>query len=105
MVAEINSSSGGAVTAMNNPAVKTDKPVLPAVKPAGAKLEDVVQLTDLGARLQELTQAVAAIPEVDHARVAQVRQALADGAYQIEPEVIADKLLAMEDLLGSGQKA
>lgn len=104
MVSEISSSCGGVVTALTHSAVKADKPVNPAGKAPGAGLEDVVQLTDLGARLQELTQAVAEVSEVDHARVTQVRQALTDGAYQVEPEVIAEKLIAMEELLGSGQQ-
>ena len=105
MVAEIKSSSGGVVTALTSPTVKADKGVNPVAAAAASGVEDVVQLTDLGARLQALTQAVATVPEVDTAKVAQVRQALADGAYQIEPEVIADKLMMMEDLLGSGRKA
>lgn len=105
MVAEINSSSGGVVTALTNPPVKAEKGANPVAASAGAALEDVVQLTDLGARLQTLTQAVAAVPEVDTARVAQVRQTLSDGAYQIEPEVVADKLMMMEDLLGTGRSA
>jgi negative regulator of flagellin synthesis FlgM len=71
--------------------------------PAGAGLEDVVQLTDLGARLQVLTQSVAAVSEVDHARVEQIRQALVEGSFQVEPEATADKLLAMENLLDNGQ--
>lgn len=104
MVSEINGTCGGVVTALTQSAAKTDKPVNPVAKPASAGSEDVVQLTDLGTRLQELTQAVAEVPEVDRARVGQVRQALADGAYQVEPEAIADKLIAMEELLGSGQK-
>ncbi len=104
MVAEIKNSSGGVVTALTSPTVKADKGASP-VAAAGTAHEDVVQLTALGARLQTLTQAVAGVPEVDTARVAQVRQTLADGAYQIEPEVVADKLMMMEDLLGNGRPA
>jgi negative regulator of flagellin synthesis FlgM len=105
MVAEIKNSSGGVVTALTSPTVKADKGASPVAAVTGATREDVVQLTDLGARLQTLTQSVADVPEVDTVKVAQVRQALSDGAYQIEPEVIADKLMMMEDLLGSGRSA
>lgn len=104
MVSEINGSSGGVVTPLSHSAVKTDNSVNAAAKP-GAGIEDVVQLTDLGTRLQELTQAVSEVPEVDHARIALVRQALTDGTYQIEPEAVADKLMAMEALLGVGRQS
>lgn len=103
MVAEVNGPSGSVVTALNNAPAKVDKPVNPVTRPNGAGAEDVVQLTDLGARLQELGKAVESVPEVDRARVEQLRQALSDGTYQIDPEAIADKLVAMENLLGTGK--
>ncbi len=103
MVAEVNGPSGSAVTALNSAPAKVDKPVNPVAKPGGAGTEDVVQLTDLGTRLQELGKAVESVPEVDRARVEQLRQALSDGTYQVDAEAIADKLVAMENLLGAGK--
>lgn len=107
MVTEVNNSTNSsAVTALSGAAAKLEKTVAPVTPPpAAAGNQDVVELTGLGSRLQELTQAVAEVPEVDKARVAQVRQALTDGSYQVEPEAVADKLLAMENLLGSARKS
>jgi len=104
MVAEVNGPGGSVVTALNSAAVKAEKPVSQVVKPNGTGLEDVVQLTDLGTRLQELSKAVEGVPEVDRTRVEQLRQAVADGTYQVEPAAIADRLIAMENLLGAGQE-
>ena len=41
-------------------------------------------------------------PAVDRARVEAVRAALAEGRYEVRPERIAERLLAMERLLGRG---
>jgi negative regulator of flagellin synthesis FlgM len=39
-------------------------------------------------------------PEVDMAKVSAVRQAISDGSYKVNPEVIADKLLSnAQDML------
>jgi negative regulator of flagellin synthesis FlgM len=107
MVTEVNNNSNNsAVTALASAAAKLEKTAAPvSPPPAAAGNQDVVELTGLGSRLQELTQAVADLPEVDKARVARARQALGDGSYQVEPEAVADKLLAMENLLGSARKS
>jgi len=50
-----------------------------------------------GARqLQDLQSAVAATPVVDGSRVAALREAIANGSYQIDPQRIADGLLAQD---------
>lgn len=106
MVTEVNNSTNSSVvTALSGAAAKLEKTIAPVTPPPAAGNRDVVELTGLGSQLQELTQAVADVPEVDKARVAQVRQALTDGSYQVEPEAVADKLLAMENLLGTARKS
>ncbi|PPE71739.1 flagellar biosynthesis anti-sigma factor FlgM [Caldimonas thermodepolymerans] len=40
------------------------------------------------------TSLLAATPEFDAEKVAAIRQAIADGTYRIDPEAIADKLIA-----------
>jgi negative regulator of flagellin synthesis FlgM len=57
---------------------------------------DRVTLTDTARRLSELTSTVSAQPAVDSNRVEQIRQAIQDGSYQVNPERIADRLIAME---------
>lgn len=58
-----------------------------------------VSITDQARRLASLEQAVHSLPVVNEARVAQIRQAIEEGRYQIQPERIADKLLRTEQEL------
>lgn len=66
----------------------------PAARPGSA--EDSVNLTDGARQLQELQGAVAGTPAVDTARVAELREAIANGSYRIDPQRIADGLLAQD---------
>lgn len=102
MVSEINPSTTGVVTALDSRAAKIDKPQTagPASAPGSS---EVVTLTDLGSRLQQLTQSVADVPAVDGKRVEQFRQAIADGSYQVDAEAVADKLANFEAMLSGPQ--
>lgn len=57
---------------------------------------DSVKLTDDALRLQRLAQAVADAPAVDLKRVADVRERLREGRYEIRPDVIASRLARIE---------
>ncbi|HEY9510955.1 MAG TPA: flagellar biosynthesis anti-sigma factor FlgM [Rhodanobacter sp.] len=71
---------------------------------ASSKVGDEVQLTDSARALQE-----AARPDdgavVDHKRVDQIRQALADGSYTINPARIAEQILALDQQISGTDKA
>jgi negative regulator of flagellin synthesis FlgM len=56
---------------------------------------DSVQLTDSARALQQASGADAQSP-VDTARVEQLRAAVANGSYRINPSQIADRLSALE---------
>lgn len=85
-----------------NPTV--DRDAGPGAKPATPSASDRITLTDAAARLQKLEAALVDHPVVDEQRVADIRQALADGTYRTDPGRIADKLLALErELARSGQ--
>jgi negative regulator of flagellin synthesis FlgM len=58
-----------------------------------------VQITGTARQLAALEQAVKAMPIVDEARVAEVRQAIEEGRYHVAPERIAEKLLRMNNEL------
>lgn len=60
-----------------------------------------VSITDQARRLASLEQAVQRLPVVNEARVAEIRGAIEDGRYQINPERIADQLLRAEQELGN----
>lgn len=60
--------------------------------------DDRVQLTDSARALQEAARTDSGAT-VDTKKVEQVRQALANGTYKIDPSRIADRLLAVENKL------
>lgn len=59
-----------------------------------------IQITDQARQLAALESAVQAMPVVDDARVAEIRNAIEEGRYEVAPERIADKLLSMEKDFG-----
>jgi len=73
----------------------------PAASPTApaAATNDSVNLTDTATRLQQLDELLASAPEIDRARVEQLRQSIADGRYQLDTVHIADKLIALERTL------
>lgn len=73
-----------------------------AKKAASAGVAERVDISSLSARLQE---AGAGEAPVDAQRVAEIKQAIAEGRFQINPERIADGLLAsVHEMLGRADK-
>jgi negative regulator of flagellin synthesis FlgM len=68
-------------------------------KPVATADSTGVRITDSARQLAALEQAIRELPDVDEARVAKVRAAIADGTYQVAPDRIADKLLRLENEL------
>lgn len=70
----------------------------------GGHVGDQIKLTDSALALQD-----AARPQegamVDQQRVEQIRAAIADGSYSINPTQIAGKMLALEQQLNGAVKA
>ena len=66
---------------------------------ASKKDSGAVQITGQARQLAALEQTVKALPIIDEARVAEIRQAIDEGKYRIAPERIADKLLRMNQEL------
>lgn len=56
-----------------------------------AQSGDQVELSSLAARLQEAGSATSA--PIDAARVAEIKQAIVEGRFQVNPERIADGLI------------
>ena len=75
--------------------------VVPAGK-SGSKgsAGDKVELTSDARLLEKLDKALANAPDVDEARVAEVKAAIESGNYEINPDAIADAMLQFEKLLG-----
>lgn len=52
-----------------------------------------VRLSALSSQLQTIESHMADTPVVDAARVSEIRQAIAEGRFKVNPDVVADKLL------------
>ena len=83
-----------------------DSQLKTAVEPTSTQQEsgassttDTVSLSDKAIKLGKLENTVVSTPVVDTQRVEQVRQAIKDGAYEVDPARVADKLMQFESLL------
>ena len=59
-----------------------------------------VHITDQARQMAALEQKIESVPVINEARVAELRRAIEEGRYEINPERIADKLLRSERELG-----
>jgi negative regulator of flagellin synthesis FlgM len=67
----------------------------PAQSPATpSPARDKVEITSLSAQLQQLEKVLNDVGVVDTARVEAIKQAISEGRFRIDSEVVADKLLA-----------
>jgi negative regulator of flagellin synthesis FlgM len=64
--------------------------------PSPAPSTDTVALTDTARLMQRVENMLANVPPTDRARVDAVRQALANGAYEIDPERVAARIVRLE---------
>lgn len=62
---------------------------------------DTVSLTDTATNLQKINQTIDALPVVDTQRVDSIRQAIANGTYEIDPQRTAEKLIGFESALAA----
>jgi negative regulator of flagellin synthesis FlgM len=62
-------------------------------KGAATTVEDSVQVSPLAGQLRDLEDVLAKVPAVDSQRVAEIKQAIAEGRFQVNPERIADGLI------------
>ena len=60
---------------------------------AGTSSGARVQLSAVSSQLQTIESHMADMPVVDAARVAEIRQAIAEGRFKVNPNVVADHLL------------
>ena len=90
-VSEVGSHRGGAPSPTEKVAEKNSAP---------APATDQVSLTPEAQQLRNLEEQVAAQPVVDTQKVNTVKELLANGSYEIDPDRIAGKMMSLEKALG-----
>jgi len=65
----------------------------------GSSSSDTVSISDNAAQLGKLNNASVTTAVVDTQRVEQVKQAISNGSFEVDPAKIADKLMQFESIL------
>ncbi|WP_207062397.1 flagellar biosynthesis anti-sigma factor FlgM [Motiliproteus sp. SC1-56] len=60
---------------------------------------ETVKLSNQALSLQKLEEQAAALPEVNSDRVAQIKQAIDEGSYQVNADRVAAKMIGLEQQL------
>ncbi len=101
MAIEING-----VTTPKTPSTTDDPKLKQAVEQPNAQQEsgksattDTVSLSDNAVQLGKLGNSTASSPVVDAQRVEQVKQAIENGDYEVDPARVAEKLMQFEAVL------
>ncbi|WP_166251323.1 flagellar biosynthesis anti-sigma factor FlgM [Marinobacter salicampi] len=78
---------------------QTSQPQQPAAEQAQAPKTqgENVSLSAQAKDLKQIEQQLASYPEVDDARVEEIKAALADGSYKVDAEKLAQKMLDMDN--------
>lgn len=61
---------------------------------------DTVELTSGAKLLERLEKSLASLPDVDSARVAEIKAAIENGNYEIDADAIASAMIRLERSLG-----
>jgi negative regulator of flagellin synthesis FlgM len=98
----INSSGGANRSRSSAPVVAAPSnktPSTPAAKAEPSNKDNVV-LSSEAQNLVRLQTKISNLPDVNMDRVAAIKQAIAEGRFEINPERIAENMLNQDELLG-----
>jgi len=91
-------SGGGSIKPVSTPGVQ-DVTSAKQPSPSGTAAplpaqSDKVEITSISAQLQQLEKVLNDVSVLDSARVEAIKQAISEGRFRVDSDVVADKLLA-----------
>lgn len=92
----------------NTPIERSDGGKVPSQAPAEktAPASASVSISDLASRLSSIEAELSAKESFDAGKVEQIKKAMRDGQFKVNPDVVADRLIeSMKELLGKPAKA
>jgi negative regulator of flagellin synthesis FlgM len=97
----IGSSSGANRSRSSAPVVTSSSKTqsAPAAAPEPSAKDNVV-LSSEAQNMVRLQAKISSLPDVNLERVAAIKQAIAEGRFEINPERIAENMLKQDELLG-----
>lgn len=98
MAIDISKLNTATTTQVRSGATKTssDQSAQVATKSTTPQRSDSVVITAQAQQLQGTQTKMASLPEVDQKKVAEIKQAIAEGRYKIDPEKLAANIASFE---------
>lgn len=91
----------GTPTVPNGKAMRTEKTGTSDVTATSTAGAGTIDISTESSRLQQVRERIDATPDIDLARVEEIKLALAEGRLPLDPQRIAEKFAKLEGLLGS----
>jgi negative regulator of flagellin synthesis FlgM len=79
--------------------VSRDEPNVAQQETGKPSTGDTVSLTDTAQQLRKLENTLSELPVVDSQRVEDIRAAIANGSYEVDPTRVAEKLINFDSQL------
>lgn len=96
----ISNSDAKTTRSRNSVAPEPTQPAVVTSQHKGKSSVDQVQLSQEAQKLGQLQAKINASPDVNLEKVNEIRKAIAEGKFHVNPERIAEALLNQEELLG-----
>jgi negative regulator of flagellin synthesis FlgM len=94
-----NIRSGQMMTNSRAPARNDSSAVSTTESKKAPAQQDAVSLSPQGKAVSKLQKNLAASPAYDSAKVAAIKEAIANGSYKVDPEKLADSMIKFENEL------